>query len=569
MKKQRSGRPELARTDSRSEEASVSPNAEVERDRLLHELRVHQIELETQNEELQGARQDLEAALARYTELFDFAPIGYVTVAGEGNILEVNHAAARVLARPRGTLTGTRFVDLLTIDDRRAYSALIGRAMDSNEREEAEVEGWPIAGRRSYLRLTATLLERGGARLILLGVQDVTQRRERDQKLQLTEEALREADRRKDEFLAMLSHELRNPLAPIRNALYVLGRVEVGGTQALRAQQIIDRQVSHLTRLVDDLLDVTRIARGKIHLRKERIDLCELVRRTVDDHRASFDVADVKLEARLAAGPFWLDADPARLVQSVSNVLANALKFTPGGGTVAVTLDRSDSGRAVLRVRDSGIGIARDVLPHLFVPFAQGPQAMDRSRGGLGLGLAMVRGLIELHGGGVEIESDGQDRGSVLTMILPLEADAPAPAIEPPPIEHGQGRRVLVIEDNMDAADTLKEALAMNGHDVAVAYDGLSGLARARAFQPEIVICDVGLPVMDGYAVARAFRAMGDKAPYLVALSGYAQAEDLERARDAGFDRHVAKPPSLDTLDQLLGEAPLHREEDPAPSMLH
>jgi PAS domain S-box-containing protein len=481
----------------------------------------------------------------------------------------VNHAAARLLARPRGKLTGTRFADLLTIDDRRVYNALIGRAMDSNEREEAEVEVWPIDGRRAFLRLTATLLERGDGNKVLLGVQDITQRRERDQKLQLTEDALREADRRKDDFLAMLSHELRNPLAPIRNALYVLARAEAGGSQAQRAQQIIDRQVNHLTRLVDDLLDVTRIARGKIHLRKERIDLGDLVRRTVDDHRASFDAADVKLETRIVGGHFWLDADPARLVQSLSNVLVNALKFTPGGGIVTVTLDRSDSGRAILKVRDSGAGISRDVLPHLFVPFAQGPQSMDRSRGGLGLGLAMVRGLVELHGGSVEIASEGLDRGSVLTIHLPLESEAPTTAPEPRPPEHAHGRRVLVIEDNMDAADTLKEALAVNGHDVAVAYDGITGLARARAFQPEIVICDVGLPGMDGYAVARAFRAMGERAPYLIALSGYAQPEDLERAKDAGFDRHVAKPPSLDTLDRLLSEAPLKHGTETAPSLLH
>jgi two-component system CheB/CheR fusion protein len=311
-----------------------------------------------------------------------------------------------------------------------------------------------------------------------------------------------------------------------------------------------------LTRLIDDLLDVTRITRGKVQLRRERVELGELVRRTMDDHRASFEASGVRLEAHFEPEAFWVDADPARIVQALSNLLCNAEKFTPRDGIVVVSL-RRDAERVLLRVRDSGAGIAPEVLEHLFEPFAQAPQTIDRTRGGLGLGLAMVRGLVELHGGRVDIASKGAGRGTEVIVALPLET-APEKRAPSPDAAVINARRILVIEDNQDAADTLRDALALNGHQVQVAYDGQTGLAMAKTLRPEVVICDIGLPGMSGYAVATAFRAEEKlRGTYLVALSGYAQREDIQRAADAGFNRHIAKPPSLDELELVLAAAPI------------
>jgi PAS domain S-box-containing protein len=378
--------------------------------------------------------------------------------------------------------------------------------------------------------------------------------------LQQSEQSLREADRRKDEFLAMLSHELRNPLAPIRSGIYILERATPGGEQAKRAQAVIDRQVGHLTRLVDDLLDVTRISRGKIRLQRESVDFAEVVRRVVEDHRSSFTEADVDLRASIPEVPIRIHADRTRVAQVVGNVLQNASKFTPAGGTVTVAVEAdAPTGHAVVRVRDSGIGIAPDILPHLFEPFMQADRTLDRSRGGLGLGLALVKGLAELHEGEVHVSSDGPGTGAEFVVRLPLErasapSPGPAPAAAPRP-----PRRVLIIEDNLDAAESLQAVLVLGGHTVRVAHDGRGGLELAREFAPDVVLCDIGLPGMDGFEVARAFRADPSlRATALVALSGYALPEDRQRAAEAGFDRHLAKPASPDAIERVLAEAEGH-----------
>ncbi|MFL6655445.1 MAG: ATP-binding protein [Sulfurifustis sp.] len=369
------------------------------------------------------------------------------------------------------------------------------------------------------------------------------------------EEALREADRRKDEFLAVLSHELRNPLAPIRSSFDVLERATPGSEQAQRAQAVIGRQITHLTRLVDDLLDVTRIGRGKIQLQRERLELTELVRRTAEDHRIAFLANEVSLSVAVADMPLWINADPTRIAQVIGNLLQNAAKFTQPGGEVEVSLEASD-GCAVLCVRDTGLGIPPDMLGTIFEPFAQADTTLARSRGGLGIGLALVRGLAELHGGTVSATSDGEGRGSVFAVRLPLES---APAVRVAPgasTTEAICRRVLVVEDNVDAANGLRELLEMDGHEVAVAYSGHEGLQKAREMRPDIVLCDIGLPEMDGYAVARAFR--DDKALdgiFLVALTGYALPSDLRKAVEAGFDLHLAKPPNLEALQNVLRHA--------------
>jgi PAS domain S-box-containing protein len=388
--------------------------------------------------------------------------------------------------------------------------------------------------------------------------EDVTDRKRREESLRRANVGLTEADERKNEFLAMLSHELRNPLTPIRNSLYVLERASPGGEQARHAHAVIARQVDHLTRLVDDLLDVTRITRGKIQLRREPLELGELVRRTVEDHRSLFTQGGLAIAwSPPAAEELWVDGDRTRLSQVVGNLLQNAAKFTPPGGTVEVWLQRDPDRRAALRIKDSGAGIDPRVLPRLFEPFMQADTTLDRSRGGLGLGLALVKGLVEQHGGEAHAASEGPGKGAEFTVLLPLlAADAAGPAIEDAAAPERRPRRVLVIEDNVDAASSLCDALELMGHTVEIASDGPEGLRKARAFRPEVVLCDIGLPGMDGYQVARALRAEPELAEVaLVALTGYAGPEDVARARASGFDLHMAKPPGLAELERVLGSA--------------
>jgi PAS domain S-box-containing protein len=563
-KKPAAGAPAVERTSPRkSSGAKALRSPALPAEALLHELKVHQIELQMQNEELRSARVATEAALARYTELFDFAPIGYATITAgpsptNGAIWEINHAGAELLGTERSRLRGQRFEELVAFEHRPAFQALLEAAEGSDTKQSRELDLMHGRARRLTVRLCATVLLHSEPR-ILLAFEDISESRKRAQRLEVTERALREADRRKDEFLATLSHELRNPLAPIRNAVFVLTRSTPGGDAAGRAQVIIDRQVTHLTRLIDDLLDVTRIARGKVQLQLEHIELSALLLRTLEDQRNSFDALGVALESEIQA-PAWVCADSARVVQIISNLLANALKFTGRGGQVSVRL-QAQGESIVLSVSDTGVGIPPEVLEHVFEPFAQAPQTLDRARGGLGLGLAMVKGLAELHGGTVSIQSQGLGSGTEVSVSLPLIAE-PRPQAQPATAAPRRALRVLVIEDNLDASDTLQIALTLNGHEVRVAPDGMRGLALALEFSPEVVLCDIGLPGMDGYEVARAFRARAAlRGKFLVALSGYAQPEDLQLARDAGFDRHLAKPTSLDELEQVLLEVP-----PPAPS---
>jgi two-component system CheB/CheR fusion protein len=389
-------------------------------------------------------------------------------------------------------------------------------------------------------------------------VHDVTDRVHAEAALRLSHLQLAEANERKSEFLAVLSHELRNPLTPVRNALQVLKLAPPGSEQARRAVETIDRQTQQLARLIDDLLEVTRVTRNKIRLRRAPLELSELVRRSVEDYRSIFDERGLVLETELAPAPLPIDGDAVRLAQVVGNLLQNAAKFTPAGGRVVVSTSASTPvGRATLGVRDTGVGIEPAMLPRLFQPFMQADATLDRSKGGLGLGLALVRGLVELHGGRVEAHSEGPGKGAEFLVELPA-AEPTAPEAPPRPARAVEGRRrVLIIEDNVDAADSLCEVLRFGAHEVEVAYSGTEGLALAREFHPDVVLCDIGLPGMDGYEVARAFRADDAlKGAVLVALSGYALPEDLKRAAAAGFDSHLPKPPPLDKLERLLAEAP-------------
>jgi signal transduction histidine kinase len=378
--------------------------------------------------------------------------------------------------------------------------------------------------------------------------------RESEQRYRALAEALRESDRHKTEFLASLSHELRNPLAAIHDSLLVLAQAPAGSDQARNAREVQQRQIDHLVRLVDELLDLTRISRGKIKLKRSQVELRALVRRICEDHRVLLEQRGIALRTELPVHPVWIDADATRIEQVLGNLLQNAGKFTPGGGSTAVALS-SDGALAELRVCDDGIGIEPDLLEALFEPFVQGERGLARARGGLGLGLALVKSLVELHGGTVRAESPGAGGGSAFVVSLPLAAEQqPAAAAETPPKRSQvRPRSILVIEDYADAAQSLADLLSLRGHRVEVVATGQEGIVRARQLTPEFVLCDIGLPDVDGYEVARTLRADPRLASTrLVALSGYAQAEDRARAAGAGFDAHLPKPAPLEELNRLL-----------------
>ncbi len=370
---------------------------------------------------------------------------------------------------------------------------------------------------------------------------------------QLREQAviLTDVDRRRAEFLGLLAHELRNPLAAVSNSLFALSNAGANLALRARAEQVIARQTRVLARLVEDLLDVTRISNGKIRLAKEKIDLVEVVRECADDHRGAAEKAGVTLEVSLPSAPQWVEGDRIRLHQVMGNLLDNAFKFAGEKKQVAVTLAPGADGSVELTVADQGIGIEPSVLERLFKPFSQADSSAAHHKSGLGLGLALVRSLIDLHGGSVTAHSAGLGLGASFTLRVPLLGSV-APVASPP---RRQPRRVLIIEDNVDVATTLKQSVALHGHEVRVAHDAPEGLLAAREFSPDVLLCDIGLPSMDGYQVARRFREdEALKSVFLIAVSGYAAPEDQQRAAQAGFDRHFGKPPDIERLQKILDE---------------
>jgi two-component system CheB/CheR fusion protein len=380
---------------------------------------------------------------------------------------------------------------------------------------------------------------------------DVLEAAQAQRMVEQANKSLRMADRHKDEFLAALSHELRNPLAPIVNSLFTLDGATPNSEQDRQARTTIHRQVELLSRLIDDLLDVTRISSGKLRVQLEPLDLYEVVQRTVEDHRTLFARVEVSLDLLPATGKVWVSADGMRLAQAIGNLLQNAAKFTSPGGKTIVWVEADDARKqAMVRVQDTGSGIAADMLPHVFEPFAQAESTLERAQGGLGLGLALVKALVELHGGSVRGESAGPGQGSTFTIALPLGTAAPSTMAPQPARKADRApKRVLIIEDNVDAADSLRIAIEIGGHIVDVAYDGTQGIEKARIFRPDVVLCDLGLPETNGFDVARTLRAdPGLSRLSLIALSGYAQPDDVAQSKAAGFDAHFAKPFDVEAL---------------------
>ena len=368
---------------------------------------------------------------------------------------------------------------------------------------------------------------------------------------------LREEHARRDDFLAMLAHELRNPLSPLATSVEIL-RTRTTDAQSARALDIMARQTRQLSRLVEDLLDVSRVRRGRIELRRTPLSLSQLLADAIEASRPLLEARRHEVVVEEARDPLHVHADAVRMAQIFSNLLHNAAKYTDPGGRIEVAAWRT-AGDAIVRIRDSGIGISAEVLPRIFDLFTQAPVSLDRAQGGLGIGLTLVRALVELHGGGITAESAGLGQGSTFTLRLPLctapaaapETPSPQPTIAAP----GRGLRVLIVEDNEDAAESLAEVTRHFGHEVAVAYSGVTALQVAADLDLHLILLDIGLPGMDGYEVARRLRRSVKRDVVLVAITGYGSEEDKRRSREAGFDDHVVKPVMPDALQRVLERA--------------
>jgi PAS domain S-box-containing protein len=474
----------------------------------------------------------------------------------EGRFVVVNRKYCEIVGYSEAELLERRMHDVTHPEDLPRNEAQFDQAVADGTDFVIEKRYVRKDGSVVWVNNSVTLVRDGAGRPqgILAVVIDVTERRR-------AEEALQQADRRKDEFLAMLAHELRNPLAPICNALQILRAPGTAGAAVEEAVGVLERQVRHLVRLVDDLLDVSRIMRGRIDLRKERLDLAAVVAQAVETVRPVLDARGHELTVALPAEPVRLVGDGVRLAQVFANLLHNAAKYTEGPGRIRLSAARED-GSVAVRVQDSGVGIAPEVLPHIFDLFVQADRSIARSQGGLGIGLTIVRRLVNLHGGTITATSAGPGRGSEFVVRLPAlpatdslrESAAGGPS--PPPGNNAiPSRRILVVDDNVDAARSLATLLRLLGHAVRTAHDGAAALEAAGAERPELVFLDIGLPGMDGYEVARRLRQEpGLRRTRLVALTGYGQEEDRRRSEQAGFDRHVVKPVDLAVLKALLAD---------------
>ena len=496
---------------------------------------------------------------ARYRLLFETSRDGIVTSDLSRRITEANPAFQSMLGYTADELRALTYQDLTPSRWRDAEDAIVrDRILAKGDSGEYEKEYIHKDGSVFPVSLRAWPVVDAGGNVVGMRafVRDISDRKR-------AEEVLRDADRRKSEFLAILSHELRNPLATISSCLQVLRNAGKRDPSGERPLEMMDRQIGHLVRLVDDLLDVSRISHGKIELKKERLDLGLLVRRTVDSCREQMDAAGVLVRVNAPEEPVLVEADPVRLAQIFTNLLNNAVKYTDPGGNIEVVMSPGVD-EAVVSVADTGIGVPKDTLPHVFDLFVQ-DRTSARAHGGLGIGLSLVRSLVELHGGIVEAHSAGEGRGSRFVVRLPLAAgiEANAPPPQAHPYTRTLSRRVLVVDDTQDVADSLALLLEMLGAQVRIAYSGPQALAACAEFEPELVFLDLSMPQMDGFETARHLRASpSGRATSLVALTGWGEKDTRRRAEEAGFDRHLTKPAAISELQALLESASVGNRQE-------
>jgi PAS domain S-box-containing protein len=513
---------------------------------------------------------------ARKAAILETALDCIITIDHEGRVVEFNPAAESTFGYSQLESLGRRMAELIVPERlRSAYYKGLERYLRTGEGSLLGQRLESIAMRRDGAEFPVELSivphGSGAKPLFTAHLRDITQRKQAEEQLRAAitreqdrAEQLREADRRKDEFLAMLAHELRNPLAAVANSLSIARTPGIDGQVLHWSQEVMERQIVQLKRLIDDLLDVSRITRGKITLRKEILPLELLIERAVDAIRPQFVRKRQELHVSLTdRGPLWVDVDPARVEQILGNVLTNASKYTQEQGKVTLSVQSEDE-HAVVRIKDNGMGISAEMLPCLFDLFAQADRSLDRSHGGLGIGLTLVKKLAEMHGGSVAAASEGEGHGAEFTLRLALAQ----PLVPAKPLDNGrahrrhggrsssESKRILVVDDNQDAALTLAMVLKVDGYVVEIANTGKEALKLAQRLEPEIVLLDIGLPEMDGYEVARQLRQLPlPLDPLLVAITGYGQPEDRARSQEAGFDYHLIKPVNVAELLRLCAAA--------------
>jgi PAS domain S-box-containing protein len=468
----------------------------------------------------------------------------------DGKIATWNTGAERITGYKEAEALGQPFAlifrpqDIINREPEKELSIAVEKGRSEDERWHIRKDGsqfWAMGV------VTPLWDESGKLRGYAKIMRDITDRKK-------AETELAEANRRKDEFLAMLAHELRNPLAPILNGVQILRLEQIASCNGQQAIGLIERQAKHLARLVDDLLDVSRITTGKIGVRKERVELHTVVNHAVESCRPLIDSRKHQLSISLPSEAVWLEADPARLTQVLANLLNNAAKYTEPGGHIRLSAER-EGPDVIIRVRDTGIGILPEMLPRIFESFVQGDRSIDRTQGGLGIGLTLARCLAEMHGGRIDAQSAGVGKGSEFILRLPVVPEVKP--LEPGAVEKLRATqvpplRLLVVDDNPDTVASLAMLMRMYGHDVMTADSGPAGLAAALANERDVIMLDIGLPSVNGYEVARRIRAQTPK-PVLIAMTGYGQPDDRQKSKEAGFDYHLTKPVDPEKLQDLLG----------------
>ena len=502
----------------------------------------------------------LQGADYSYRALIEAMQQGAVSLSGDGTILYCNRGFADMLKTPHEKAIGATVAAFLPASQQALFEPMLRQGRTRNSQGELQFQAADGTLLPVYVALAP--LPPAEAVSLCMVVTDLTEQKKHQD--------LQEENRRKDEFLAMLAHELRNPLAPIQNALAVLQHPGCTDEKVTYSREIIERQVHQLSRLVDDLLDVSRITLGKVKLQKEPVELASILGRAIETSRPAIDSQRHRLTLSLESSDARLQADSTRLAQVIGNLLTNAAKYTDKGGEIFLTTQRQ-GGEILIRVRDTGMGISPELLPHVFDLFIQGDRALARSEGGLGIGLTLVRRLVELHGGKVEAHSAGPGKGSEFVVRLPALAEE-FPSIEKKvcAVDRPNGhacRSVLIVDDNKDGADSLALLLNLMGHKVHISYTGPEALEAAKVVRPHVVLLDIGLPGMSGYDVARRLR---DRTVFgttvLVAMTGYGQREDRQLSREAGFHHHLVKPVNPEVLQGLLESPELFTQRCDAPN---